>query len=97
MKYHPSRRFAIQSLARLGPALALPTSHSSTFLESAFSALVNCSVAKSTWGKYSSAYNAFSCFEAYSCLSFPWPLSRESIRAFAVWCSAARGLQPSTT
>ncbi len=54
-------------------------------------------MAKSTWGKYSSAYNTFSCFEAYSCISFPWPLSRESIRAFAVWCSAARGLQPSTT
>jgi hypothetical protein len=47
-KYHPSHCFAIQSLARPGLALALPTSHSSTFLESAFSALVNCSVAKST-------------------------------------------------
>lgn len=53
-------------------------------------------MSRATWGKYNSGYNAFACFEAEHCTSFPWPLSQEVCRAFTVWCVGSRKLQPST-
>jgi hypothetical protein len=74
-KYHPSQRFALQSLIHPQAALALTQL---TFSGIGFLSPRKLLFAKSTWGKYALASNAFSCFEAYSCESFSWPLSRET-------------------
>ena len=62
----------------------------------AYHGLVNAAVAKSTWKKYSSAMNAFACFEASCCRCFDWPLSAHTCRAFVIWCHESRKLQKST-
>jgi len=61
-----------------------------------FRKLVNSSVANSTWGKYSSAFSAFSCFEAAMCETYSWPLSQEVCRSFAVWGFSVRHWQHTT-
>jgi len=61
-----------------------------------FSALINSSLAKSTWGKYKSGYNAFACFEASRCSCSPFPIPVETIRSFVIWCHFTRNLAPST-
>jgi len=57
-----------------------------------FSSLVNSSVARATWAKYSSGYNAFCDFESVSGEKYSWPLSPEVWRAFIVWCHYYRNL-----
>jgi hypothetical protein len=74
----------------------LPESPATPHTTQAFADLIKASIAKSTWGKYQSGFNAFSCFEAAHCTSFDWPLSRSTCRAFAAWCHDARHLQPSS-
>jgi hypothetical protein len=61
-----------------------------------FQKLINSSIANSTWGKYSSAFSAFSCFEAAMCQNFSWPLDKEVCRAFAVWGFSTRKWQHTT-
>jgi hypothetical protein len=57
-----------------------------------FSSLVNSSVARATWAKYSSGYNAFCEFESVTGEKYSWPLSPEVWRAFIVWCHYYRNL-----
>jgi len=57
---------------------------------------MNSSMAKSTWTKYSSALNTFSCFEADTRKTYTWPLPVTACRAFVVWCHQVRKLAPST-
>lgn len=59
--------------------------------------MVNASLAKSTWQKYSSGWNAFCAFEVYYDTSFSWPLTKSCWRLFATWCLTVRKLQPSST
>jgi hypothetical protein len=61
-----------------------------------FSSLINSSVARATWAKYGSGYNAFCEFEAYSGETYPWPLSPEVWRAFIVWCHYHKNLAPNS-
>jgi len=61
-----------------------------------FRKLINSSVANSTWGKYSSAFSAFSCYEAAMCETFTWPLSREVCRGFAIWGFSVKHWQHTT-
>ena len=61
-----------------------------------FNKLMNVSLAKSTWQKYSSALNAFCCFEADSRKISPWPIPLHVIRAFVIWCFSVRHLASST-
>jgi len=86
-KYSPVTRFPLQRL--VDPSGAFSSKEVSVPLNSAamdgYRKLINASVANSTWGKYSSAFSAFSCFEAAQCDSFAWPLSIEVCRAFVVW------------
>jgi hypothetical protein len=42
-----------------------------------FSELLNSSIARSTWAKYNSGFNAFSEFEIKTGRKYSWPLSRE--------------------
>jgi hypothetical protein len=65
-------------------------------MDSAFISLVNASVSKATWEKYSSANSALDSFAASHCTVLSWPLSNETCRAFVVWCHVERGLRPST-
>jgi hypothetical protein len=58
--------------------------------------IVNQSVSKATWAKYSSGYKAFACFEADNRTSYEWPLSQATCRHFAIWCATARKLKPSS-
>jgi len=71
------------------PTAALATTTEPKKLNPAVAAqfrnLINASIANSTWGKYSSAYSAFSCYEAAMCETFSWPLSQKVFRNFAVW------------
>jgi hypothetical protein len=53
---------------------------------------VNSSVARATWAKYSSGYNAFCDFESVTGEKYSWPLSPEVWRAFIVWCHHYRNL-----
>ncbi len=97
-KYSRATRFPLQKL--IDPANALKDKDASNTLDPAtaenFRAMINASVANSTWGKYSSAMSAFSCFEASQCTTFSWPLSVEVCRAFTVWGVNTRKWQHST-
>jgi hypothetical protein len=57
-----------------------------------FSELLNSAVARSTWTKYSSGFNAFCDFECATGKIYAWPLSQEIWRAFIVWCHYQRKL-----
>jgi hypothetical protein len=76
--------------------MKLPESGETRKTEETYYNLMNLSVSRATWGKYNSGVNAFACYEAAHCTSFPWPLSQEVIRGFAVWCIGSRKLQPSS-
>jgi len=88
-------RFVLQQLSSAEALGPLDYSAAGVSPE-AFQGILNSSVGRSTWGKYSSAMNTFACFEAASCHTFSWPLSVETCRAFVVWCHTNRGLQPTT-
>ncbi len=51
-----------------------------------FSELLNSSLARSTWAKYSSGFQAFCEFESATDRQYAWPLSREVWRSFIIWC-----------
>jgi len=93
-KYAATSRFRLQSFITADKALR---PDASTTTKNSFAALLNSAVSKSTWEKYGSGLNAFSCFEAASCTSFSWPLSLETCREFVVWCHYTRRLAPGTT
>jgi hypothetical protein len=57
-----------------------------------FSELLNSAVARSTWAKYSSGFNAFCDFECDTGRTYSWPLTQEVWRAFIVWCHYQRKL-----
>jgi hypothetical protein len=57
-----------------------------------FSELLNSAVARSTWAKYSSGFNAFRDFECDTGKTYSWPLTQEVWRAFIVWCHYQRKL-----
>ena len=59
--------------------------------------LVYASLAKSSWAKYQCGWNAFFEYEKASRTSFTWPISREVMRGFAVYCIAEKKLKPSST
>jgi len=65
--------------------------------EEALREYVHGYIAKSTWQKYSSGWNAFCAFELYYETSFSWPLSKSCWRLFVIWCLSVRKLQPSST
>jgi hypothetical protein len=81
----------------LDPAAILdPSISQDAKLSEDFRNLMNSSVTGGTWGKYSSAFNAFTSFEAYNCTSYEWPLSTDVCRAFVVWGKSVRKWQHTT-
>jgi len=58
--------------------------------------LIQASLAKSTWAKYNSGWNAFAEFEKTQTNEIPWPLSPPIIRNFVTWGLMVKKLQPAT-
>jgi len=77
-------------------ALKLKDSAANNPVATLYKEIVNTSVSKATWSKYSSGLAAFACFEADNRTSHEWPLSQEVCRHFALWCFSARGLKPAS-
>jgi len=90
-------RFPLQRLVNPPGALASGESvNTDPEFENQYRQMINSAVANSTWGKYSSAFSAFCCYEAEQCTSYKWPLSKEVCRGFAVWGFHVRKWQHST-
>jgi len=56
--------------------------------------LLHASIAHSTWSKYRSGWKAFEDFEQHTKKKFTWPLEKDTIRGFAVYCLHIRKIQP---
>jgi hypothetical protein len=92
-KYTGSKRFKLQSLSDHSSALGNEQYSTS---QAEFLAVINSAVAKSTWAKYSSGFNAFCSFERFTGKSYSWPLSLEVWRAFILWLHHHRHLAPNS-
>ncbi len=92
-KYATVSRFKAQGLTNAESALGESVSDDPSGI---FSLLMNASLAKSTWAKYSTALNVFCCFEAYTRKVSPWPLPITVCRSFVIWCFDKRKLAPSS-
>ena len=60
------------------------------------SKLLHASLAAGTWKKYASGWRMFDNYEAALQKSCQWPLNKEVLRGFAVFCIADRKLKPAT-
>jgi len=58
--------------------------------------LLYASLAKNSWAKYRSGWRAFFEFEKEAKQTFTWPLQKETVRAFAVYCIVKKKLKPSS-
>ena len=92
-KYAPISRYSVQDFSKALGALGAAADKTECNL---YSSLMNASLARSTWAKYSSALNVFSCFEAHKRKVSTWPLSLPVCRAFVIWCFGVRKLAPSS-
>jgi len=95
-KYSSQQRFGLQSVANARSALGSALDPNAGVSEQAYNEIINSAIARTTWGKYSSALNTFACYEASCCQVYEWPLPLEVCRAFVVWCHTQRKLQTST-
>jgi len=77
-------------------ALNITSSPANEKIVELYKSIVNESVSKATWQKYSSGLKAFSCFEAANRTNYEWPLSQATCRHFALWCFSERNLKPSS-
>jgi hypothetical protein len=92
-KYASSNRFRVQGLADASTALGKNASVKNCVT---YSQLMNSSLSKSSWAKYSSALNAFACFEKEAKQISTWPLDIETCRSFVIWCHSVRKLPHSS-
>jgi hypothetical protein len=58
--------------------------------------LISASTAQASWRKHSSAVSCFRKYEADKGLKFAWPMSRETVCDFVIWCIFVRKLKAST-
>jgi hypothetical protein len=58
--------------------------------------LLNASAACSTWRKHNAAVNCFRNFEKKKGVKYAWPMGRDTICEFVVYCISDRHLKPST-
>jgi hypothetical protein len=97
VKYSAAARNSLQRFLDAGAAIDLPPFAHADLSAEAGRGLVYANVAKSTWQKYSSGWNAFRHFEVYHETTFAWPLSKAIWRLFVIWCLTVCRLQPSST
>jgi hypothetical protein len=57
---------------------------------------IHASLAAGTWQKYNTGWRAYNAFEAHTRTRFDWPLCKEAIRGFVVFCLQERKLKPSS-
>ena len=65
-------------------------------LQDSMCQLVHASLASSTWNKYASGWRAFSAYEEHVQKKFSWPLEKDTLRGFAVFCITVKKLQPAS-
>ena len=58
--------------------------------------LIHASLAAGTWSKYASGWRAFEAYQAFVAKRFSWPLSKDTLRGFAVYCATVRKLKPAS-
>jgi len=95
-KYSKEARFTLQRLVDSHAAMDLHPTYRISLAEEALRGYINSYIAKSTWQKYSSGWNAFCAFEIYYENSFSWPLTKSVWRLFVIWCLSVRKLQPAS-
>ena len=95
-KYASMHRFRLQAIPTAAGLFGSHDFSGAGIVPTACQAVINSSVSRATWGKYSSALNTFSAFEMACGTSFHWPLSPEICRAFVIWCHSARRLKSTT-
>ena len=66
------------------------------FLRKQSARLIHASLAATTWKKYSTGWKCFENFEAFSRQRFTWPLNKEVLRSFAVFCISVKNLKPAS-
>ena len=71
-------------------------SESSLYLNEQAARLIHASLATTTWQKYSTGWNCFQAFEVFSGQRFTWPLNKEVLRNFAVFCISVKKLKPAS-
>ena len=96
-KYSPAQHHFLQTLVHTAKSLELPPSEAADRTHGTMQGLIRASVANSTWRKYETGWRAFSQFEEDHKVHVRWPISAQTVRAFAVWCLDVRGLQLSST
>ena len=58
--------------------------------------LLYASLAAGTWSKYKSGWKAFDSYEAWLGKKLQWPIGKEELRGFAVYCITEKKLKPAS-
>lgn len=95
-KYSKGGGTDILALINQSGGSALKTLGTVPKLSENMSCLLHASLASGTWKKYASGWKTFDAYEAWIGKKFSWPLSKETIRGFAVYCITERKLRPSS-
>ncbi len=91
VKYNCTGTYRMASLVELDKLIPFSGS-----LTAEAQKLIKAALSRSTWAKYSSAWNAYAKFENTVGKNFSWPLEEDVIRGFATWCISTRKLSTST-
>jgi len=59
--------------------------------------LLHAAISEKTWGKYRSGWKAFEEYENLTDKKFRWPLEKDTVRGFVVYCLTKRKIQPTST
>ena len=92
-KYNEHGNYSLARMLDPQAALRIPDVVHDSVIGVALCGYVNAALAKASWEKYSSGWRAFCNFEEHTQVSSAWPLSREVIRSFAIWCLRDRQLK----
>ena len=77
-------------------ATALQSLQGRPSLQTDMGHLLHASLAAGTWSKYASGWNMFTAFESHAKTKFSWPLEKDVLRGFAVFCISVRKLKPAS-
>jgi len=78
------------------PLAALQSSPAADLLLGNLCNLISASLAKSTWGKYSSGWKALDEYEKFTRIPLTFPLEKDHLRGFTTFCLTVKNLQPSS-
>ena len=95
-KYSTGDRSGTLGFINQAGATALPELGQVPSIRDNMSKLLHASLAAGTWKKYASGWRMFDAYEASLQRKFQWPLSKDVLRGFAVFCIADRKLKPTS-